>query len=202
LLLSPEFFGDIRGGRGLPKLAERLDKSRTVDAERYEFPSMSREYTELAGRGCLSICVTAGTAEPTATIAVVGVAGVCAGSASSSFTLASPSPALGQCALPSSTSLSIKSSKLRLRIFELKTKGSRPRGPVVLCEAGLHRNGSVVGSCCFGGFVGLVDGLRFAFVWRYSDTTKSFEGRSPPSSSLYHFRSAASTVVMLQVLSE
>jgi hypothetical protein len=43
LLLPPDSCKDIRGGRRLPKLADRLEKSRTADAERYEFPSMSRE---------------------------------------------------------------------------------------------------------------------------------------------------------------
>jgi hypothetical protein len=43
LLLSPESCKDTRGGRRLPKLADRLEKSCTVDAERYELPSMSRE---------------------------------------------------------------------------------------------------------------------------------------------------------------
>jgi hypothetical protein len=42
-LLSLEFCKDIRGGRRLPKLADRLENSCKVDAERYEFPSMSRE---------------------------------------------------------------------------------------------------------------------------------------------------------------
>lgn len=34
---------EITGGRRLSKLADRLEKSCKVDAERYEFPSMSRE---------------------------------------------------------------------------------------------------------------------------------------------------------------
>jgi hypothetical protein len=59
-----------------------------VDAERYEFPSMSREYTELAGRGCLSICATAATGDLTAAFAAIFVVStvveVCAGSAASS----------------------------------------------------------------------------------------------------------------------
>jgi hypothetical protein len=43
LLLSPESCKDTRGGRRLPKLADRLEKPCTVDAERYELPSTSRE---------------------------------------------------------------------------------------------------------------------------------------------------------------
>ena len=96
LLLSGEFCQDTRGGRRLLGPGDRIDTSCTVDAERYEFPSMSREYTELAGRGCPSICTTAGTGDPNAMFVTVGVAdvvGVCAGPACSS-TLASPFPAL------------------------------------------------------------------------------------------------------------
>jgi hypothetical protein len=68
-----------------------------VDVERYEFPSTSREYTELAGRGCSSICATAATGDLTAAfaaiVAISAVVGFFARSAASS-TLASPVPAI------------------------------------------------------------------------------------------------------------
>jgi hypothetical protein len=111
-----------------------------VDVERYEFPSTSREYTELAGRGCSSICATAATGDLTAAFAaIVAISAVVGFFARCFFYVSKSSPS--DLTMPDTSLFEPIDQVVHVSPADqrLEVGGRHAEGSVVLSRAVLHR---------------------------------------------------------------